>query len=59
MIFYLFDAHNRTLHAINSKDIILLTPRCLVYKNKCGGFKLEIDEFWHNLILSIYNLSDR
>jgi hypothetical protein len=54
MLFYLFDAQQKRLMPIKPMEIILVTPEYLIYRNKYGGFRLNIDEFWYSVISSLY-----
>ncbi|MGL5880695.1 MAG: hypothetical protein ACRC2V_23365 [Xenococcaceae cyanobacterium] len=39
---------------IHPREIILITPEYLIYKNEYGGFRINIDEFWYGVISSLY-----
>jgi hypothetical protein len=54
MIFYLFDGHQKRLMPIHPMEIILITPEYLIYRNKYGGFRINIDEFWYSVISALY-----
>jgi hypothetical protein len=54
MLFYLFDGQQKRLMPIQPMEIILVTPEYLIYRNKYGGFRLNIDEFWYSVISSLY-----
>lgn len=54
MLFYLFDARQKRLMPIRPMEIILVTPEYLIYRNKYGGFRINIDEFWYDVISSLY-----
>jgi hypothetical protein len=54
MLFYLFDAQQKRLMPIKPREIILVTPEYLIYRNKYGGFRINIDEFWYGVISSLY-----
>lgn len=54
MLFYLFDGQMKRFMPIHPREIILITPEYLIYKNEYGGFRINIDEFWYGVISSLY-----